>query len=83
MAGKDDKANDKAANQAKAFEDAKKSLKSLHEEYLSILEKEITKAFVTAYDEQAESLFNNYLDQMTRILSEVNIVHEDQLQEGE
>tara|TARA_R110002020_G_scaffold454131_1_gene669409 strand:+ start:4527 stop:6461 length:1935 start_codon:yes stop_codon:yes gene_type:complete len=36
--------------------------KSLHEEYLSILEKEITKAFVTAYEEQAESLFNNYLD---------------------
>jgi len=36
--------------------------KTLHEEYLSILEKEITKAFVTAYEEQAESLFNNYLD---------------------
>lgn len=36
--------------------------KTLHEEYLSILEKEITKAFVSAYDEQAESLFNNYLD---------------------
>jgi serine protein kinase len=36
--------------------------KSLHEEYLSILEKEITKAFVSAYDEQAEALFNNYLD---------------------
>jgi len=36
--------------------------KALHEEYLSILEKEITKAFVTAYEEQAESLFNNYLD---------------------
>lgn len=36
--------------------------KTLHDEYLSILEKEITKAFVTAYDEQAESLFNNYLD---------------------
>ena len=34
--------------------------KTLHEEYLSILEKEITKAFVSAYDEQAESLFNNY-----------------------
>ena len=30
--------------------------KTLHEEYLSILEKEITKAFVTAYEEQAESL---------------------------
>ena len=26
------------------------------------MEKEITKAFVTAYEEQAESLFNNYLD---------------------
>jgi len=36
--------------------------KTLHDEYLSILEKEITKAFVSAYDEQAESLFDNYLD---------------------
>jgi len=36
--------------------------KTLHEEYLKILEKEITKAFVSAYEEQAESLFNNYLD---------------------
>ena len=36
--------------------------KTLHDEYLNILEKEITKAFVSAYEEQAESLFNNYLD---------------------
>ena len=36
--------------------------KTLHDEYMQILEKEITKAFVSAYDEQAESLFNNYLD---------------------
>ncbi len=36
--------------------------KTLHEEYLHILEKEITKAFVSAYEEQAEALFNNYLD---------------------
>jgi serine protein kinase len=36
--------------------------KTLHEEYLRLLEKEITKAFVSAYDEQAEALFNNYLD---------------------
>jgi serine protein kinase len=47
-------------------EDRKKCLlylqKTLHEEYLKILEKEITKAFVSAYEEQAESLFNNYLD---------------------
>ena len=36
--------------------------KTLHDEYLTILEKEITKAFVSAYEEQAEALFNNYLD---------------------
>jgi len=36
--------------------------KDLHDEYLKILETEITKAFVSAYQEQAESLFDNYLD---------------------
>ena len=36
--------------------------KTVREEYLSILEDEIAKAFVTAYDEQAQSLFNSYLD---------------------
>jgi len=35
---------------------------TLHKEYLSMLEKEITKAFVHSYQEQAESLFMNYLD---------------------
>lgn len=35
---------------------------TLHKEYLQILEKEITKAFVYSYQEQAESLFQNYLD---------------------
>lgn len=35
---------------------------ALHKEYLSVLEKEITKAFVYSYREQAESLFQNYLD---------------------
>jgi serine protein kinase len=34
----------------------------LHKEYLEILEREITKAFVYSYQEQAESLFQNYLD---------------------
>ncbi len=34
----------------------------LHKEYLRILEMEITKAFVFSYIEQAESLFQNYLD---------------------
>ena len=35
---------------------------SLHKEYLEILEKEITRAFVYSYQEQAEALFQNYLD---------------------
>jgi serine protein kinase len=35
---------------------------TLHKEYLEVLEKEITKAFVYAYTEQAETLFQNYLD---------------------
>jgi len=34
----------------------------LHKEYLEMLEGEITKAFVYSYKEQAESLFQNYLD---------------------
>jgi serine protein kinase len=36
--------------------------KAIREEYLKILEGEIAKAFVTAYEEQAQSLFDNYLD---------------------
>jgi serine protein kinase len=34
----------------------------IREEYLKILENEIAKAFVTAYDEQAQSLFDTYMD---------------------
>jgi serine protein kinase len=34
----------------------------LHKEYLQVLEREVTKAFVYSYQEQAESLFQNYLD---------------------
>ena len=34
----------------------------IHKDYLEILEKEITKAFVYSYHEQADSLFQNYLD---------------------
>ena len=35
---------------------------TLHKEYLEILEKEITRAFVFSFEEQAEDLFQNYLD---------------------
>lgn len=34
----------------------------IKKEYNKILEKEVTKAFIFGYKEQAESLFNNYLD---------------------
>jgi serine protein kinase len=36
--------------------------KVIREEYLKILESEIAKAFITAYEEQAQSLFENYMD---------------------
>jgi len=36
--------------------------KTIREEYLKMLESEIAKAFVTAYEEQAQSLFDNYMD---------------------
>lgn len=35
---------------------------TIRKEYNLILEKEITKAFIHSYKEQAESLFNNYID---------------------
>ncbi|EIW19787.1 MULTISPECIES: PrkA family serine protein kinase [Pelosinus] len=35
---------------------------TIKKEYHKILEKEITRAFIHGYSEQAESLFNNYLD---------------------
>jgi serine protein kinase len=35
---------------------------TMRKEYNKILEKEITKAFIHSFREQAESLFNNYLD---------------------
>lgn len=34
----------------------------IHKDYLEILEREITKAFVYSYQEQADALFQNYLD---------------------
>ena len=36
--------------------------KTIRDEYLSILENEIAKAFITAYEEQAQNLFDSYLD---------------------
>ncbi len=46
---------------------------TLHKEYLEILEKEITKAFVYSYQEQAESLFQNYLDHAESFVNKTKV----------
>jgi len=45
----------------------------LHKEYLEILEKEITKAFVYSYQEQADSLFQNYLDHAEAFVNKTKV----------
>jgi serine protein kinase len=46
---------------------------SIRKEYGKILEKEITKAFIHGYREQAESLFNNYLDHSEAFVNKTKI----------
>ncbi|TYQ16442.1 UNVERIFIED_CONTAM: putative serine protein kinase PrkA [Acetivibrio alkalicellulosi] len=46
---------------------------SIKKEYNKILEKEITKAFIHGYREQAESLFNNYLDHAEAYVNKTKI----------
>ncbi len=46
---------------------------SIKKEYNSILEKEVTKAFILGYKEQAESLFNNYLDHAEAFVNKTRI----------
>ncbi len=45
----------------------------LHKEYLDVLEREITKAFVYSYQEQAESLFQNYLDHAEAFVNKAKV----------
>src|SRR5438093_878141 len=45
----------------------------LHKEYLELLEKEITKAFVYSYQEQAESLFQNYRDHAEAFVNKTRV----------
>ncbi|MBQ6819679.1 MAG: PrkA family serine protein kinase [Clostridium sp.] len=46
----------------------------IRKEYNKILEKEITKAFIYSFKEQAESIFNNYLDNAEAYVNKSNIV---------
>lgn len=47
---------------------------TLHREYLQLLEKEIAKAFVHSYREQAETLFQNYLDNAESFVTKKKMV---------
>ncbi|MGH7840518.1 MAG: serine protein kinase [Candidatus Binataceae bacterium] len=46
---------------------------TLHKEYLDLLEKEITQAFVFSYQEQAEALFQNYLDHAEAFVNKTKV----------
>jgi serine protein kinase len=58
-------------------EDKKKLLTFLQDvvkrEYNRILEKEVTKAFIHGFKEQAEALFNNYLDHAEAFVNKVKL----------
>lgn len=45
----------------------------IRKEYNRILEKEVTKAFIHGYREQAETLFNNYLDHAEAFVNRVKL----------
>lgn len=49
---------------------------TIRKEYNKILEKEITKAFIHSFREQAESLFNNYLDHAEAYVNKTKIKDE-------
>ena len=46
---------------------------TIREEYLKILENEIAKAFVTAYEEQAQNLFDSYMDNAEAFTTKSNV----------
>ena len=49
---------------------------SIRKEYNKVLEKEITKAFIHSFREQAESLFNNYIDNAEAYVNKTKIKDE-------
>jgi serine protein kinase len=68
-------------------DDKKKYLNFLQDaikkEYHKILEKEVTKAFIHGYKEQAEDLFNNYLDHAEAYVNKAKIKEKSTGQELE
>lgn len=55
----------------------------LHRQYLEILEKEIAKAFVHSYREQAETLFQNYLDNAEGYVTKKKLIDQNTKEELE
>ncbi|HEY8401680.1 MAG TPA: hypothetical protein VIK89_10480 [Cytophagaceae bacterium] len=55
----------------------------LYKEYLKMLESDITRAFVHAYEEQAESLFHNYLDHVEAYVLKRKVVNKAAKEEME
>lgn len=56
---------------------------TLHKEYLQILEKEICKAGICAFSEQAETLFQNYLDNAEAFCTKRKLVDQNTKEELE
>jgi serine protein kinase len=55
----------------------------LYKEYLKLLESDITRAFVHAYEEQAESLFQNYLDHVEAYVLKRKVIDRNHNEEME
>jgi serine protein kinase len=53
----------------------------IYKEYLKMLESDITKAFVYAYEEQAETLFHNYLDHVEAYVLKKTVVNQNSKEE--
>lgn len=56
---------------------------TVHKEYLAILEREITKAFVYSFEEQADTLFHNYLDHAEAYVNKGRVKDPDTAEELE
>lgn len=68
----------KAVRSSESGEEEKKKLLGylqdvIKKEYHRILEKEVTRAFIHGYREQAETLFNNYLDHAEAFVNKVKL----------
>ncbi|MGK7394925.1 MAG: hypothetical protein ACNS62_10145 [Candidatus Cyclobacteriaceae bacterium M3_2C_046] len=53
----------------------------LYKEYLKMLETDITRAFVYAYEEQAETLFHNYLDHVEAYVLKKKVINQNSKEE--